>query len=126
MRAIMAAITLLALTSFGYASEGRIVSHPAGCPHTEFCGCGVSVFLYGHPVRSLFEAQAFRRFPHAAPGYKMVAWKAHHAFVILAVHGHGRVLAYDPNSGHHKTRIHERSLRGFHVVNPFATVMAGL
>jgi hypothetical protein len=48
----------------------------------------------------------------------MAAWRWGHVFAIEEVLGDGRVLAYDPNSGGHRTRIHVVSLRGFHVVNP--------
>jgi hypothetical protein len=42
----------------------------------------------------------------------MVAARRHHVFVIKRVLGGGRVLAYDANSGGHKTRLHVRSLAG--------------
>jgi hypothetical protein len=48
----------------------------------------------------------------------MAAWRYGHVFIIEQAYGDGTVLAYDGNSGHHQTRIHRRSLSGFHVVNP--------
>jgi hypothetical protein len=48
----------------------------------------------------------------------MVAVRRGHVFAIIENKGNGKVVAYDPNSGHHGTRIHVRSLSGFKVVNP--------
>ena len=96
----------------------QILSHPAGCPSRLFCGCGVSVRVFGHPVRDLFLASNWRRFPSAMAASGMVAWRDGHVFFIEQTYGDGTVLAYDPNSGHHLTRLHRVSLRGFNVVNP--------
>jgi hypothetical protein len=52
----------------------------------------------------------------------MVAARRHHVFVIKRVLGGGKVLAYDANSGGHKTRLHVRSLAGFVVVDPNGAV----
>lgn len=97
---------------------GRVVSHPAGCAWRAFCGCGASVEVFGHPVRELFLAANWRRFPSAAPGPGMVAWRYGHVFVIRSVVSPGVVVAYDANSGGHLTRVHTVSLRGYRVVNP--------
>lgn len=104
------------------ASKGdaQVVSHPVGCPHTQFCGCGVSVKVFGYPVKELFAAANWRHFPTVAPAPGMVAWRWHHVFVIEQVLDANTVLAYDPNSGGHLTRVHSVSLRGFQVVNPYA------
>jgi hypothetical protein len=103
------------------SSAGQIVAHPAGCPHVAFCGCGVARYIFNKidgAMRSLWLAANWRRFPPAEPGPGMVAYRAHHVFAIVENRGNGRVLAYDPNSGGHATRIHEVSLAGFRVVNP--------
>ena len=102
----------------GAAEGDNIVSHPAGCPYTAFCGCGVSVKVFGHPVRDLFLASNWFKFPrtHAAPG--MVAVRNHHVMYIMSADANGNATVYDPNSGHHQTRIHEVSLSGYRVVNP--------
>jgi hypothetical protein len=40
---------------------------------------------------------------------------------VLVRHIRGRVwLAHDSNSGHHRTRLHPRSIAGFVIVNPGA------
>lgn len=97
-----------------------IVAHPAGCPARLFCGCGVAVRLLGSPVRSLWLARAWFKFPRAEPAPGMAAVRRGHVFAIEQVLGNGKVLAYDPNSGRHLTRIHVRSLSGYTVVNPRA------
>jgi hypothetical protein len=95
-----------------------IIAHPSGCPRVAFCGCGAAVRLFGAPIRSLWLAANWLRFPPAAPGPDMAAVRPHHVMVILAYHGGGMATVYDANSGGHRTRIHERSLAGFHIVNP--------
>ncbi|HET9285674.1 MAG TPA: hypothetical protein VFR24_27295 [Candidatus Angelobacter sp.] len=102
-------------------SEG-IVNHPSGCPRTAFCGCGVAEKVFGaitRATRPLFLAANWGRyFAPASPAPGMVAYRSHHVFYIEQTYGDGTVLAYDPNSGGHQTRIHRRSLAGFRVVNP--------
>lgn len=105
-------------TTQEFSFGGRIVSHPAGCPRTAFCGCGVSVKVFGQPVRNLYLAANWFKFPRAAPAPGMVAVRHHHVFYIEAIDANGNVIAYDPNSGGHQTRIHTRSLAGYRVVNP--------
>lgn len=98
--------------------SGSIVAHPAGCPHSAFCGCGASVHLFGHPVRELFLASAWFKFPRAswAPGVAGV--RHHHVFVVESVVDAGHVLAWDANSGGHATRVHVISTAGYTPVQP--------
>lgn len=105
------------------SGETQIVAHPAGCPSRAFCGCGVATYIFGSPVRALWLAAAWLRFPRAeaAPGMVAVARGGHHVFAIVAVRAGGVVVAYDPNSGGHRTRVHLRSLAGYRVVNPRAS-----
>lgn len=105
---------------------GQIVAHPDGCPSRLFCGCGVSVKVFGKPVRNLFLASNWLKFPRATPSAGMVAARKGHVFYILDYLGGGNALAYDPNSGGRKTRIHVRSLAGYRVVDPHARRVAGL
>ena len=44
-----------------------IVAHPAGCPSRAFCGCGAAVRLFGRPIRALWLAANWFRFPRAVP-----------------------------------------------------------
>lgn len=100
-----------------YPAEAQIVSHPSGCPRTLFCGCGASVAVFGRPVRDLFLAANWFKFPRAYPAPGMVAVRRHHVMVLQQQTSHGWVV-YDANSGGHATRIHERSIAGYTVVNP--------
>lgn len=97
---------------------GHVVGHPAGCPGRSFCGCGTAVRIFGAPIRALWLAAAWFKFPRTSPAPGAVAVRRHHVFAIEQVLGNGRVLAYDPNSGGHQTRIHAVSLAGYTVVNP--------
>lgn len=119
--------------AFGFYSDGNIeydsghvVAHPPGCPGRAFCGCGVSVKVFGRPVRDLFLASNWYRFPRAAPAAGMVAVRRHHVMYIMAYSGNGAATVYDPNSGGRQTRIHTRSLAGYTVVNPHGSRYAGL
>lgn len=100
-----------------------ILPHPAGCPRRAFCGCGAAVEVFGRPVRSLWLAANWLRYPRTAPAPGMVAARRGHVFVIREVLGGGKVLAFDANSGGRKTRLHVRSLAGFTVVDPSGAVI---
>ena len=82
--------------------------------------------MFGKSHRELWLAKNWLRFPEAKPAPGMVAARRGHVFAILKVLGKGVVLAYDPNSGGRKTRIHKRKLAGFRVVNPLASKYASL
>lgn len=100
------------------AHDPQILPHPPGCPRRAFCGCGAAVEVFGRPIRSLWLAANWLRFPRASPAPGMVAARRGHVFVIRQVLGGGKVLAYDANSGGRRTRLHVRSLAGFVVVDP--------
>ena len=104
--------------SVAVASSATQLPHPSGCPRTEFCGCGTSVEIFGHSVRDLWLASNWFHFPPAAAAPGMVAVRSHHVFAIREVLGNGRVLAFDPNSGHGATQLHVISLAGYSVRNP--------
>jgi hypothetical protein len=96
----------------------RVISHPAGCPARAFCGCGAAVRIFGRPIRNLWLAANWFRFPRAAPAPGMAAVRRHHVMVLEANLGGGVWRVYDANSGRHRTRVHARSLVGFVVVDP--------
>lgn len=101
-----------------YSNSGAMVAHPAGCPARAFCGCGAAVRVFGQPIRSLWLAANWFRFPRSQPASGTVAVRRHHVFV-LEQHVSGDVWrVFDANSGHGATRIHERSIAGFTIVNP--------
>lgn len=101
-----------------YYSSGSIVSHPAGCPGRQFCGCGASVRVFGRPVRELFLSSNWLRFPRTAPHAGAVAVRRGHVFVLEAPLGGSVWQVYDANSGGHATRIHARSIQGYAIVSP--------
>ena len=104
------------------SGEGVIGGRPVGCPR-RYCGCAVSLKVFGRMVEGLNLAANWKlRFPRAHPGPGMVAARNGHVFQILAMIDANTALAYDPNSGGGKTRIHARPLRGYVVVNPHARV----
>lgn len=95
-----------------------VVAHPSGCPARAFCGCGAAVRLFGSPIRSLWLAANWFKFPRAAPAPGMAAVRQHHVFVLEADLGGGVWQVFDANSGGHQTRIHARSIAGYTIVNP--------
>lgn len=95
-----------------------IVPHPEGCPRSAFCGCGAAVRIFGAPIRSLWLAANWFKFPRATPAPGMVAVRSHHVFVLEADLGGGLWRVWDANSGGHQTRVRARSLAGYTVVNP--------
>ena len=102
----------------GY-DRGTIVVHPAGCPGSLFCGCGASVEAFGHPVRGLYLANAWLRFPRAAPAPGMaVVWPGRHVAIIRQNTRPGFAVLYDANSGGGLTRVHEVRSAGLVVVDP--------
>lgn len=108
-----------------YPSEG-FLPHPPGCPSHAFCGCGASVEVFGRAVRSLWPASAWFRFPRTAPSPGMVGVRSHHVFV-LRQHIEGQIwLIADYNSGGHQSRLHQRSISGYAIVNPHGSHVAGL
>lgn len=104
--------------SAGIAAQ--ILPHPPGCPPVLFCGCGSALEVFGRHVREAWVARWWLRFPVAqpAPGRVAVRRDGHHVFVIREVLSDNRVLAYDPNSGRRKTRLHVRSLSNYSVRDP--------
>ena len=97
-----------------------VVAHPAGCPSRAFCGCGAAVRIFGTPVRSLWLAANWLRFPRSVPAAGMVAVRRHHVFVLEAHLGGNTWEVFDANSGRGQTRIHARSIAGYVIVNPRA------
>jgi hypothetical protein len=99
-------------------TSNRVVSHPTGCPRVAFCGCGASGRRFGRSIRELWRAANWFKFPRAAPAPGMAAVRRHHVMILETQGEHGGWIVYDANSGGHATRIHERSLSGYTIVNP--------
>jgi hypothetical protein len=105
-------------TAAASVSGERIVGgRPAGCP-SSFCGCGAALRVFGRHVPELNLASNWLRFPRTAPAPGMVAARRGHVFVLEQHLGGDMWMAYDANSGGHRTRMHARSLRGYAIVNP--------
>jgi hypothetical protein len=120
-------LTTLALAgalALSTSAQAEVVSHPKGCPWRLFCGCGVSVRVFGHPIKALFRAAAWRRFQRTTAHAGAVAWRWHHVMHIIRMTGSHTAITYDPNSGGHLTRIHEVDLRGYRFVDPTATALS--
>lgn len=112
-------LTELHLDQHKYNS-GRIVGRrPHGCP-ARYCGCAMSLRIFGRIIPKLNLAANWMGFPrtHAAPD--VVAVRRHHVMQLLRHVSGDRWLTYDPNSGHGRTRIHVRSVRGCVFVDPKA------
>lgn len=125
MRRILATLAIYLL--LGQIAQAEIVGHPSGCPRRAFCGCGASVEVFGKPVRELFLARNWFKFPRTIPSSGAVAVRRNHVFV-LRQHVQGKTwIVYDANSGGRKTRIHHRSISGYAIVNPHGgTLMASV
>lgn len=108
------------------SSAGGVVAHPEGCPWRQFCGCGASIRVFGRSIRSLWLAAAWFKFPRTSPAPGMAAVRNHHV-MVLESHVSGDVwTVYDANSGGHQTRVHQRSIAGYAIVNPHGNKVAGL
>lgn len=102
----------------------KYLPHPAGCPRRAFCGCGASIQAFGKSIRSLWLARAWFKFPSVMPAPRMAAVSGKHVF-ILDRHVKGKVwMAYDHNSGGHRSRYHARSIAGYKIVNPYGSKFA--
>ena len=100
--------------------DATLVSHPEGCPRSAFCGCGAAVRIFGRPVRELWLAANWYKFPRTSPAPGTVGVRRHHVFVLESHIGGDVWRVYDANSGGHATRIHARSISGYTIVNPRA------
>jgi hypothetical protein len=102
-----------------------LIPHPQGCPRIAFCGCGAAVEIFGQPIRSLWLARAWFKFPKAQPARNTVGVKNHHV-VVLKEHVRGKVwIVADYNSGGHKSRLRQRSIAGFVIVDPHSRLAMG-
>lgn len=101
-------------------AKAEIVAHPSGCPHYLFCGCGTALYLLGSAVTrgGLAIAANWLRLPETTCATRMAAARRGHVFAIINCLPGNRALAYDPNSGGGKTRIHIVSLARYKIVNP--------
>jgi len=104
----------------GDASGAVMGGRPAGCPRT-YCGCGVSLKVFGTIRPELNLAWNWARYfqREGAPRAGLVAVRRGHVMQIVGG-GDGGWVVYDPNSGGGLTRTHVHNLRGYIFVNPQA------
>lgn len=95
-----------------------MLPHPSNCPRTAFCGCGAADEVGRPNEHSLWLASNWFKFPRTDPAPMMAAVRPHHVFVLKEHIGGDKWLVIDHNSGHHQSKIHVRSIRGFTIVNP--------
>ena len=119
--ALFALATFATLAPANARDAGTVLgARPPGCPRA-FCGCGASIHLFGRIIPQLNLAANWFRFPRAqaAPGMAAVKRGGHHVMVLEAPGSRaGHWLVHDSNSGGHRTRLHERSIAGFVIVDP--------
>lgn len=109
---------LLILLLTWLPSLASAADRPAECPK-RYCGCAVSLKLFGKVVPKLNNAWNWQKtFPRAFPAPGMVAARHGHVMLLLAHHNGNEWVVFDPNSGHGLTREHVRSIAGFTIVNP--------
>lgn len=108
MRALLAAI-LLCL--FAAVSPAEARHHGDGRP-SAWCGWWLSHHL-GINDRRLWLARNWASVGHAVSGPSpgVIGVQAHHVFKVIAVLGHGRVLAISGNDSH-AVRTRARSTKG--------------
>lgn len=107
-----------------YDRGGVIGSRPAGCPH-RYCGCEASRYVFGRMIPDLYlAANWIRKFPRTSPAPGMAAARSGHVFVLISHVSGTDWLVHDGNSGGGKTRVHERSIAGYTIVNPHASRVA--
>jgi hypothetical protein len=106
-------------------ANGNVVGgRPSGCPH-RFCGCSASLYVFGEIRPELnLAANWTRKFPRTEPASGMVAARRGHVMVLMSHASGDEWLVHDGNSGGGRTREHVRSIRGYTIVNPRATVTA--
>jgi hypothetical protein len=116
---------LAAEPTHGVASRGRgasassqvIGGRPSGCPH-RFCGCALSIKLFGKIIPRLNLAANWKGFPSAAPAPGMVAARYGHVFQLQSHVSGSTWVVWDPNSGGGRIRVHARSIAGYTIHDP--------
>jgi hypothetical protein len=98
-------------------ASAALGGRPKGCPN-RFCGCALSLKLFGRIIPHLNLAANWRSFPRSAPQSGMVAARRGHVFQLLAHRSGSTWQVWDANSGGGRIRIHDRSIAGYAIVNP--------
>ena len=100
------------------SGRGVIGGRRAGFPYA-FCGAEASYYVFGVAKRELWLAANWMwKFHRAPPAPGMAAARPGHVFILIRYIAGNDWLVHDGNSGHHQTREHVRSIRGYVIVNP--------
>ena len=105
-----------------YVGGGHYPTYRPPGAHHAWCGDGTSIAVFGRMVPGLALASNWSRFPPAAPGPGMVAYRSGHVKLITGG-GPGGYTCYDPNSGGGVAHSGPCSIAGYHIVNPHAGTM---
>lgn len=111
------AIVLALILYCSTAQAAVIGKRPPQCPRL-YCGCALSIKIFGKPIRDLFLAANWKRFPQTSPAPGMVAARRGHVFQLVRHIKGDTWLAWDANSGRGLTRIHPRRIAGFTIHKP--------
>lgn len=95
--------------------------HPPCCPARAFCACGASFKIFGKCVRALWPSSVWAGMPAASPGHLKVAVRRGHVFVIDYMIDARTAMAWDYNSGGHRSRYHPRRIDGYRIVDARAS-----
>ena len=107
-----------------WPQAARPSDRPPECPK-RYCGCALSLDLFGAARPQLFLAANWLRFPKTAPAPGMVAARKGHVMKLIYHVNGSNWQVLDPNSGKGLTRVHVRSIIGFVVVNPYHRSVLG-
>ena len=104
----------------GGVSGGDVtyLPHPPGVRGSAFCGAGAHYALTGEVVNAGTWAIADYWPAHYHGSTPVAHWSGHVA-IIRQNYGDGTALMEDYNSGGHQSRLHQRSIAGYTIVNPY-------
>jgi hypothetical protein len=101
-----------------HAAQAEVIgSRPQGCPK-QFCGCALSLKLFGKIIPNLNLANNWKRFPKAARAPGMVGAKDGHVLQLRRHVKGNRWVVWTANSCGRKICIQERSIAGYTIVDP--------
>jgi hypothetical protein len=122
--AVIAGVIAFWLT-LSFAQAEVIGSRPQGCPRA-FCGCALSLKLFGKIIPNLNLANNWKRFPKARKAPGMVGAKNGHVLQLKQHVKGNRWLVWTANSCGRRICIQERDIGSYTVVDPFGWTTATL
>jgi hypothetical protein len=113
------AVVIIFVALYWPAMAEVIGGRPKGCPH-RFCGCALSLKLFGKIVPELNLAWNWaKKFPATQARVGAVAVRKGHVLQIIGG-SPGQWTVWDANSGGGKIRIHQRNLARYRFVEPYS------